>query len=104
MTPVVSAAIAGGVVAALIAFLTAKGQNRKAHAEAYKAETQADNIIISNLRDEVTRLSEGQAELRDTVDTLIAKLEECEEERDRFKKRLDAVEAQVNGKIGGRNG
>ena len=104
MSPVVSAAIAGGVVAALIAFLTAKGQNRKAHAEAYKAETQADNIIISNLRDEVTRLSEGQAKLRNDVDVLVSKLEECETERDKFKKRLDAVEAQVNGKTGGQDG
>ena len=101
MSPVISAALAGGVVAALIAFLTAKAQNRKAHAEAYKAETQADNIIIANLREEVTRLSQGQTELRDTVDVLVAKLEECERERDKFKQRLNALEDTINGTTGG---
>ena len=104
MSPVVSAALAGGLVAALITFLTAKAQNRKAHAEAYKAETEAEHIIISNLREEVTRLTEGQSKLRDDVDLLVTKLEECEAERDKFKQRLEALESTVNGKNGGRNG
>ena len=105
MSPVLSAVLVSGAVAALVAFVTMKANNRKAYAEAYRAEAKGDHIIISNLREEVTRLTEGQNTLRNDVDVLVTKLEECETERDKFKQRLNILEISINGKTtGGSNG
>ena len=85
----VAAGITGGAIAALIAFLTVKAQNRRTHAEAYKTETEASGIIIRNLRKEVTRLTEQVA----TINTA---LEQCRVEGEAMKARISELERIVS--------
>ena len=92
----VAAGLTGGVIAAVIAFFTVRAQNRKAHAEAFKAETEADAIIIGNLRGEVTRLTEQVETLRGNLDTIGVALEQCRVDSEAMKARIAELERIVS--------
>ena len=91
----VVAAVVGGGAAAIVAFVTMRAQNRKAHAEAYKAETEADSLIISNLRGEVERLTGQLSEVRSEIESVNAALDRCHTENEALVARVEELERVV---------